>query len=101
MTRRGVYYDLKESPYVFPIFENNHNALFVFSSKNNLERFSNRQEDYLSLETNKLKSFYKTNFQGDIFLLIRLYKSIEKRGFLIYYDDKEINDTSIFEITLK
>lgn len=85
LTRRGIEYDLKESPYEKHINYDDHQIRYVFSSDYNARRFierlySNRDKINESL-TNRFKIDIKMNVLSDI----KLYESIEKRGFLIEY----------------
>lgn len=81
-----IYNDLKESK-----FKSKYDKLtFVFSSEFYLNNFLNRYQEYLKKENSKLFAKYKTSIFADYLILIELYKKIEKRGFLIYYEDKEL-----------
>lgn len=81
-----IYNDLKESKFQLKYDK----LIFVFSSEFYLNNFINRYEEYLKKENSKLFAKYKTSIFADYLILIELYKKIEKRGFLIYYEDKEL-----------
>lgn len=83
-----IYNDLHESDYIFEYDK----IKFVFSSKFYLENFKKRYQDYLKSETDKLYAKYKTSIFADYLILYELYCKIEKRGFLMYYKGKEINE---------
>lgn len=84
-----VYLNLEES-----IYKTNKSGLvFVFSSKLYMDKFIKLSNDYVKTETRKLSNKYKLVPMFDIFLLISLYKQIEKRGFYIY------NEKSLDSIT--
>lgn len=85
---RGIYYNLNESIYSF----NYNNLKFYFSSKFYLNKFKNNYIGYLETETLKLQSKYRCLLYADEMILIDLYKKIEKRGFKVVYNNKEISD---------
>lgn len=81
-----IYNDLKESTFKFQYDD----MIFVFSSNFYLNNFLNKYNEYLKTENSKLFAKYKTSIFADYLILIELYKKIEKRGFLIYYKNKEL-----------
>lgn len=87
-SKRGVYYDLKESEYRYKI----DNFEFVFSSLFYLSLFKTNLNEYINYEQNKINT--KLNNKIDIkeVILLNHYKRIEKRGFLVYYKGKELKD---------
>lgn len=87
-SERGIYYNLKESEYEYSI----DNFIFVFSSLFYLNLFKSNIEEDLSFEQNKINNKLKCNVDLRELILINRYKQIEKRGFLVYYNDKEIRD---------
>ena len=87
-SERGVYYNLKESEYEYSI----DSYIFVFSSLFYLNSFKENLEEYIAFEQNKIKNKLKCNIDLRELILINRYKQIEKRGFLVYYNDKEIKD---------
>lgn len=87
-SERGVYYNLKESEYEYSI----DSFIFVFSSLFYLNSFKENLEEYIAFEQNKIKNKLKCNIDLRELILINRYKQIEKRGFLVYYNDKEIKD---------
>lgn len=95
---RGIYYDLNESDYYMIFKSNNKEVKFYFSSLFNRRRFIEKSNSYLKNENLKLDTFYNVNINATLLLLISLYKKIEKRGFRVLIDNKEI-DTN-YELTI-
>lgn len=87
-SKRGIYYNLKESDYIYAI----DNFEFVFSSLFYLKLFKNDLEKYIEFEQNKINYKLKNNIDFREMILLNHYKSIEKRGFLVYYKNKQIKD---------
>ena len=87
-SKRGIYYDLKESEYIYAI----NNFEFVFSSLFYLTLFKTNIETDLKYEQEKLNLKLKEEIDVTDLLLLNRYKSIEKRGFLVYYKDKILKD---------
>lgn len=81
-----VYNDLNESNYTYKYKR----YTFYFSSEFYLEKFKSEIDDYIKIETNKLKVKFRSEIIAEEFLAICLYKKIEKRGFKILYNDDEI-----------
>lgn len=94
-TNRGIYLDLNESTYVYE-FES---LKFYFSSIVYLKKFIAQLPTYSKNEILKLNTKYKCNLNANQMLAINLYKNIEKRGFRVYYYDKELN--SNYSLTAK
>lgn len=83
LTRNGVCYDLRNSPYKHTCQYGESNIVFHFSSELNRKRFEervldNRQTINTSL-TNRFNMRIKINKLADI----DLYSKVEKRGFYI------------------
>ena len=85
---RGIYYNLYESEYKYKI----DNFEFVFSSLFYLSLFKTNLESYLKYEQERLNNKLKKNIELKEVILIDHYKKIEKRGFLVYYKNKELKD---------
>ena len=98
LTRNNIAYNLKESPYDVVVQSYSQEMKFVFSSEMNKERFINRIRDSREKIESSLTNRFKFKVINDIIADIVLYKSIEKRGFLIIVDGKEI--TCLQSITL-
>lgn len=88
-----IYYDLSTSPYKLTKddFE------FVFSSEVNLRKFKDQYEDYIFSQTMKLKNAYSfLNIDFDLFLIVSLYKRIEKRGFILKFNGIDLKENTLF-----
>lgn len=93
----SVFLDLSKSPFSFIIGD----LKMVFSSERYLEIFKRDYEIFVNNEILKFKSKYKNNIKNfDLYFLIILYKKIEKRGFKVFYKNKEINEDVIFNLNI-
>lgn len=91
-----IYNDLNESSYVFKYDKLN----LYFSSKFYMNKFIKEHHDYIKNESDKLKVKFKCSVYADELFLLLLYKKIEKRGFRVEYQGKEIDENYYFDITL-
>lgn len=89
-SERGIYYNLRESEYEYSIDD----FIFVFSSLFYLNLFKEDLEDFIIFEQNKLNNKLKSNIDLRNLILLNRYKKVEKRGFLVYYEGKELKDYS-------
>lgn len=83
-TRRGIYYNLEESPYItkFRDFK------FYFSSQFYRNKFEVLLPDYIKAETEKFNHKFNVNINIEDILSFNLYRKIEKRGcYCIYYNN--------------
>ena len=87
-SKRGIYYNLKESDYRYTI----DNFEFVFSSLFYLNLFKINLESYINYEQERLNNRLKNKIDLKEVILLDHYKKIEKRGFLVYYNNKELKD---------
>lgn len=88
---RGVYYDLSESTYKWKY----KNITFYFSSNFYLTKFITLHFDYVDYINKKMKLEFGVRVDYSILALIKLYQRIEKRGFRVLVDNKEIQDYDI------
>nr|DAI89899.1 MAG TPA: hypothetical protein [Caudoviricetes sp.] len=79
MTRNGIVYDLKLSPYYITIDE----VTFYFSSKNHLEKFTEKLTENREVINYSLSKRFGVNINFKILNDIVLYSKVETRGFLI------------------
>ena len=93
---RGIYYNLKETEYVFTY----DHLTFYFSSNFYKQKFENIYVEYLKEQTIQLSSKYNCILYCDEMLLLNLYKIIEKRGFRVEYNGKELNEKYFINATL-
>ena len=85
---RGIYYNLYESEYKYKI----DNFEFVFSSLFYLNLFKTNLDSYVQYEQERLNNKLKKDLNLREVILLDHYKKIEKRGFLVYYKEKELKD---------
>lgn len=83
MTRRGIEYNLKKSPYFTSVSDGN--IKFFFSSQRNKVKFNNEMERKIDYVNTLLKSRWKYSVNFPMLGLLVLYSEIEKRGFYIKY----------------
>lgn len=87
-SKRGIYYNLKESDYTYTI----DNFEFVFSSLFYLNLFKVNLDAWIQYEQERLNNKLKSKIDLKEVILLDHYKQIEKRGFLVYYKNKELKD---------
>lgn len=95
-SKRGIYYNLESSEYEYRI----DNFTFVFSSLFYLNLFKNNLDEELIYEQDKLTNKLKFNINFKDLILLKRYIAIEKRGFLVYYNNKRLRDYS-FDLRLE
>lgn len=86
MTRSGVEWDLRKSPYATTIsYRDDHAISFVFSSATVKARFDEAIEDNRSEIKDSLSNRFRIKFKiADDMCDLSLYRKLERRGFLIY-----------------
>ena len=89
---KNIYYNINESNIKVTMGD----YTFTFSSDVYKDKFIKGVDTFVKLENDKLNARY--GFIGDFksYLAIVYYKKIEKRGFLVTYKDKLINESSLF-----
>lgn len=95
-TKNGIEFNLKESNYIFKMGD----FTFYFSSEFYLNKFKSEVQNFINMETSKMIAKYKVNINLYFYFAMAFYRKIEKRGFYVNYQDKEIEILS-FEINLK
>ena len=83
LTRHGVCYNLKETPYKVKIQYNNDIIIYHFSTTSNIERFQNKLQDNRDKINESLSKRFNIELENDKLCDLRLYTMIEKRGFFI------------------
>lgn len=91
-----IHYDLHNSDFKLDVGK----YTFVFSSELYKNKFKASLEQYLYEQSIKLIAKYNVKISCYDFLALVLYKKIEKRGFLVYYEDTQIDDIK-FKIVLE
>lgn len=92
---RGIYYDIKESDYYTKLNVNNEEILLYFSSLFLKNKFLNNIAMYIHNENIKLSILYKIDIDATKLLILSYYKKIEKRGFRVYVNEKEIIESNL------
>lgn len=82
MTRNGIVYNLKESPYKITI----ERVTYFFSSKNYMEKFLELYLDNRETINNSLTKRFKITVNFALLSDVVLYSKIEKRGFYLIYE---------------
>lgn len=97
LTRRGIELNIKESKFTYDIED----MRLFFSSTYNLERFISNINEFIDIETLKLRNKYHLNISFKKILIIVLYKRIEKRGFYIVNTNtgREIKENTMFIVS--
>lgn len=93
MTRNGIEYNLRKSPYHVSVNYGDQTYTYFFSSNSYRVKFIERKEQY----NDELKSLFFRKFNLDLELELLgdlyCYISIEKRGFLICDTTGNVYDT--------
>ena len=84
-TRRNIYHNLEESPYITKF----NNYRFSFSSKFYQNKFENELLEYIKVESDKFKKKYNAKINLTDLLAFNLYRKIEKRGCYCVYTENE------------
>lgn len=86
-TRRNIYHNLEESPYITKF----NDFIFSFSSRFYQNKFEESLLDYINEESRKFKNKYNVNINLTDLLAFNLYRKIEKRGCYCVYSNNSIN----------
>ncbi len=89
LTRNGIAYDLKISPYKHIIrYEDSDSVIYTFSSELNKERFINKLSENRNYINGSLSSRFNIPITYNKLCDLKLYTRIEKRGFLIESEEE-------------
>lgn len=91
-----VYKDINKSDYAYEF----QRFTFYFSSKFYIEKFKKELYNYIEVERIKLVKKYDLSLESSEYLALSLYKSIEKRGFRVKFNDEYIKENQTFTISL-
>lgn len=84
LTRRGVCYNLYKTPYELIMeYQNKSSITYKFSSQTNLEKFHERLQNNREKINESLSKRFKFIIKQDIICDLKLYQTVETRGFLI------------------
>ena len=90
LTRANVAYDLTISPYRVPISYSDDVLTFVFSSALYKDKFEKAKEENRNKINSSLSNRFGFKIINNMLCDLKLYITIEKRGFLIYKGEKEL-----------
>lgn len=90
LTRNGICYDLKNSPYELDFVYEDYYILYRFSSIMNRNKFVAAIQDNRNKINDSLSNRFKFNIKNDILCDLALYTKVEKRGFYVRMEDEEI-----------
>ena len=90
LTRGGVAYDLNESPYRLDVPYDQEVLTLVFSSDQYRMKFYDRFIDNRKKISASLTNRFGFLIENDVLADLRLYATIEKRGFLIIKGEDKI-----------
>ena len=60
--------------------------------------FCKELDNFVNIEDKKIYSKYRIVLECSEYLALSLYKKIEKRGFKVYFNNKEIKENESFSI---
>lgn len=83
-----IYHDIEKSKYTFKY----DHLTFYFSAPLYLNKFKDKYIEYIKSETDKFNSRFRMIIYADELFLLELYRKIEKRGFKVLYDNKDIEE---------
>ena len=86
ITKSNVAYDLTISPHIHEVKYNDSSIQFNFSSDFYKTNFLKRLEDNREKINNSISKRFGMKINLDMVADLKLYSSIEKRGFLIYHN---------------
>ena len=90
LTRGGVAYNLDSSPFRYRMDYEDFYVTFIFSSELYMNKFITNSRKNRNKINTSLSNRFGFNVQFDLLSDIKLYTSIEKRGFLLYRDGERI-----------
>ena len=90
LSRNNVAYNLNESPHRLEVPYDQQTLIYVFSSEFYKTNFYNRFLDNREKISESLSKRFGFNVQNDLLSDLKLYTSIEKRGFLIIKGEDKI-----------
>lgn len=90
LTRNNIAYNLSVSPYRESVPYEDETITFVFSSELYLKKFREKMADNRTQIDNSLSKRFGFAIKLDVLSDLRLYTTIEKRGFLLVKDGVEV-----------
>ena len=83
LTRAGVSYNLHKSPYTLEMDYEGTKIIYHFSSETYRVKFNSRCGENRGIINDSLSKRFGFNIKANILADLKLYATIEKRGFLI------------------
>lgn len=91
LTRNGIAYDLTISPYCKTInYDNGDKVTFIFSSERYQIKFGDQIDDHREKIHQSLTNRFGFTIKNELLSDLKLYTTIEKRGFLIFYNGESV-----------
>lgn len=90
LSRANIAYNLEITPHHLTLMYGENELKYMFSSDLYRRNFLNRLEDNRSKINQSLTKRFGFNIQNDILCDLKLYTTIEKRGFLIFHNGVKI-----------
>lgn len=90
LTRSNIAYDLTISPHETNITYPEATVTFVFSSDLYRQKFTEKLEDNRTKINSSLSNRFGFIIENDVLCDLKLYTSIEKRGFMLYVNGRRI-----------
>lgn len=98
LTRHGVCYNLRISPYRVEIKYNNDSVVYNFSTTSNVERFKNKLQVNRDKINESLSNRFNIEFENNKLCDLKLYSMIEKRGFYIECGERKFECLSSIKL---
>lgn len=95
-TSRGIYLNLKESPFVYEKY----GIKFYFSSEFYRKKFRDCARQFVDEENMKLEVRFKNPINAQLYLLLVFYRKVEKRGYRVIYNNIEYFSPPCFKVVL-
>ena len=90
LTRNNVAYNLNESPHRLEVPYEQQSLIYVFSSEFYKTNYYNRFLDHREKISESLSKRFGFRVENDLLSDLKLYTSIEKRGFLVIKGEDKI-----------
>lgn len=90
LTRSNIAYDLTISPHTMVVFYEGYKIKYVFSSDLYKRKFKESVSEHRDKINQSLTNRFGYKICCELLADLKLYKTIEKRGFLIYKDGIKI-----------
>lgn len=91
LTRSNVAHDLNISPHKHKIEYDGYSVVYVFSSDLYKRKFTEKLNESRDNINTSLSNRFNLNFVCNILCDLKLYTTIEKRGFLLYVNGEKID----------